>query len=223
MKTIGIIALVITCLFMAGLNLWNEFKDWFDRKYQQKGQGKPDNQSMDIRKDETKNIPDIIGKSKFNLKEEELKRKQRQAEQTRKITVDVEENNIPIHSIDLEKEENPLSGYTGPISSEEDIILYQGNGKADIIHEKNQSFTMDEFELLAKTLQGNPIPEKEEKQVPEILQKVQGTNLYEQFITQVNGAEAIAGNILRLAEIDSEMDNNNNSSNTGNLSKFIRT
>ncbi|MDH6309428.1 hypothetical protein M2451_002686 [Dysgonomonas sp. PFB1-18] len=223
MKTIGIIALTIACLFMAGLNLWNEFKDWFDKKYQRKEQGKPDNQSMDIRKDETKNIPDIIGKSKFNLKEEELKQKQRQAEQTRKITVDVEENNIPIHSIDLEKEENPLSGYTGPISSEDEIILDTQYDKTDIVQSKDQSFTMDEFELLAKTLQGKPMPEKEEKQIPEILQRVHGTNLYEQFISQVNGAEAIAGNILRLAEIDSEMDNNNNSSNTGNLSKFIRT
>lgn len=81
---------------------------------------------------------------------------------------------------------------------------------------------MDEFELLAKTLEGKPILQNEEKHVPEILQKVQGTNLYEQFIIQVNGAEKIASNILALAEIDSQA-NNSNSSNTGYLSKFIRT
>lgn len=206
--------LAAACLFMAGLNLWLEFKTWFDKRYQRK-----DNPSVDIQKTEKKNIPNVIGKSKFNMKEEELRSKQRQAERDEKIA---EEQNTPVHSMDLEMEKNPLSGYGGPITSEQEIILYSGYDKADrIIQTKEQSFTVDEFGLLATTLQGKPISPNEKIQVPEILQRVQGTNLYEQFLNQVDGAEGIAAAILSNAEDAKE--NITSIPVPGNLSKFIRT
>lgn len=221
-EIVGKIVLIIACLFMAGLNLWLEFKDWFSKRYQRKDKTGDKKQEP---KPQNEGIPDIIGKSKFNLKDSIERKRLEESIKTKPIASDKDEenNNTPFHSMDLEKKENPLSGYTGVVSSEDEIIVYSGNEKIDVALNNSQSVTMNEFELLAKTLQGNPIQKDEEKQIPEILQRVQGTNLYEQFIGQVNGAEAIAGNILRLAEIDSEMDNNNNSSNTGNLSKFIRT
>lgn len=215
-ETIGKIILIIACLYMAGLNLWLEFKGWFSKRYQRKDKTGDKKQEPKLQNGE---IPDIIGKSKFNLHEVQVQadRKKQEQEQSQQSEVTKEQPNPVIHSEQLERELLPNN------NSEEDIPLPAGpQNKLDVELQGSQAITMDEFELLAKTLEGKPISQNEESHVPEILQKVQGTNLYEQFIGQVNGAEKIASNILALAEIDSE-ENNSHSSNTGNLSKFIRT
>lgn len=220
METIGKIILIIACLFMAGLNLWLEFKDWFSKRYQRKDETGDKKQEPKLQNDRT---PDIVGKSKFNLHEVQVqaaKEKREREQKQEPAPTPAEQPNPVIHSEQLEQESLPDSE---PAESEEDISLSVAiQDRIDVELQGSQSITMDEFEMLAKTLEGKPISQNEEKHVPEILQKVQGTNLYEQFIGQVNGAEKIASNILALAEIDSE-ENNSHSSNTGNLSKFIRT
>ncbi|MFR9165097.1 MAG: hypothetical protein ACLVKO_02285 [Dysgonomonas sp.] len=223
-ETIGKIILIIACLFMAGLNLWLEFKGWFSKRYQRKDKTGDKKQEPRLQNDRT---PDIVGKSKFNLHEVQVQadREKREQEQEQKQKQEpaptlAEQPNPVIHSEHLEQESLPDNKSA---ESEEDISLPVAiQDRIDVELQGSQSITMDEFELLAKTLEGKPISQNEEKHVPEILQKVQGTNLYEQFIGQVNGAEKIASNILALAETDSEA-NNSNSSNPGNLSKFIRT
>ncbi len=196
MEKYKMVLLAVACLFMAGLNLWNEFKDWFDKRYQRKEKAdNPDESNW-------KSVPDVIGKSKTVF------HSQKEPEQSR------QEENIPIHSMDLEKEENPIAYYDGPVSSEEEIILYNGN---DAIYSQGQSVTVDEFGILANTLQGKPVPKHEETQVREALQKVQGTDLFEQLVSQVKGAKGIADKIMDGAG------NNNEASNTGfDFNKYIR-
>lgn len=215
-ETGGKIILIIACLFMAELNLWLEFKSWFEKKYQRKDKtdNKPQIPKSKLQNDE---VPDIVGKSNLNLHEVQVqaKRKKQLQEQGQQSDVAKEQPNQVIHSEQLEQESLPDNQ---PVNSEEDILLPIAiQDKINVELQGSQSITMDEFELLAKTLEGKSISQNEESHVPEILQKVQGTNLYEQFIGQVNGAEKIASNILALAEIDSE-ENNSNSSNSGNLS-----
>lgn len=228
-EKIKAILLAAACLFMAGLNMWNEFKDWFDKTYQRKDGNRKDEKKTSGSKvvlDE-RGIPDVVGKSRFNLQEEELRRKQKQEEQARRLAEVAEkaeeEQNKPVHSVDLEKEENPLQEYGGPVSSEEDIILYAGHTKDDAALAGEQAATVDEFNLLAKTLQGKPVPSNEKEQVPGILQRVQGMNIYEQFTRQVQGAEGIAAAILGKADELEENGSTSPISIPDNLSKFIRT
>lgn len=58
--------LAAACFFMACLNLWNIFKDWFDEKYQSRQENEGRKESSPTKKP----IPDIIGKSKFKLSNE---------------------------------------------------------------------------------------------------------------------------------------------------------
>lgn len=215
METIEKILLVIACLFMAGLNLWLEFKGWFSKRYQRKDKTGDKKQEPRL---QNEGIPDIMGKSKFNLREVQIQadREKREREQKQEpAQTPAAQPNPVIHSERLEQENLSESK---PAESEEDISLPVAiQDRIDVELQGSQSITMDEFELLTKTLEGKSISQNEESHVPEILQKVQGTNLYEQFIGQVNGAEKIDSNILALAEIDSE-ENNSNSSNSGNLS-----
>ncbi len=58
-EKIKAILLATACFFMACLNLWNEFKDWFDRKYQlRKGQGTNEKAPSPTKEP----VPDIVGK-----------------------------------------------------------------------------------------------------------------------------------------------------------------
>jgi hypothetical protein len=213
--------LAIACLFMAGLNLWNEFKDWFDKTYQRKDK-KPNN-GKDTSENKTtldeRGIPDIIGKSKTVLHSRKEPEQTKEKDEDKEIEKD---ENPPVHSMYLEKEKN-ASETTEPLTSEEDIPIVTTHTKDNAALSGGQSFTFDEFGLLAKTLQGKPVSAYQRDQVPEIRQRVQGTNLYEQFIGQVKGAEDIASAILRKAD---ELEGNKSTSLTpasGNLSKFIRT
>lgn len=190
-ETIGKIILVIACLFMAGLNLWNEFSDWFNKKYQKRSDNNQPAKS--ITKEKQKGIiPNIIGESKFRLRTKE-------------------EENIPFHSIELEKE-LPEKAQINP---EDELVPLDIVSNQNTIHD--QGVTIDEFEMLANTLQGK-ITRNTESQVKEVLQKMKGTNLLEQFTNQVKGAEDIANKIL--ASFDN---NEKNINNTGfDFSKYIR-
>lgn len=190
-ETIGKIILVIACLFMAGLNLWNEFSDWFNKKYQKRSDNNQPAKS--ITKEKQKGIvPNIIGESKFRLRT-------------------IEEENIPFHSIELEKE-LPEKGQINP---EDELVPLDIVSNQNTIHD--QGVTIDEFEMLANTLQGK-ITRNTEPQVKEVLQKMKGTNLLEQFTKQVKGAGGIANKIL--ASFDN---NEKNINNTGfDFSKYIR-
>lgn len=190
-ETIGKIILVIACLFMAGLNLWNEFSDWFNKKYQKRSDNNQPAKS--ITKEKQKGIvPNIIGESKFRLRSKE-------------------EENTPFHSIELEKELPEKK----QINPEDELVPLDIVSNQNTIHD--QGITVDEFEILANTLQGK-ITRNTESQVKEVLQKMKGTNLLEQFTNQVKGAEDIANKIL------GSFDNNEkNINNTGfDFSKYIR-
>lgn len=191
-ETIGKIILVIACLFMAGLNLWNEFSDWFNKKYQKRSDNNQPAKS--ITKEKQKEIvPNIIGESKFRLRTKE-------------------EENIPFHSIELEKELPEKK----QINPEDELVPLDIISNQNTIHD--QGITVDEFEILANTLQGKIIPRDIESQVKETLQKMKGTNLLEQFTNRVKGAEGIANKIL--ASFDN---NEKNLNNTGfDFSKYIR-
>ncbi len=191
-ETIGKIILVIACLFMAGLNLWNEFSDWFNKKYQKRSDNNQPTKS--ITKEKQKGIvPNIIGESKFRLRT-------------------IEEENIPFHSIELEKELPEKK----QINPEDELVPLDIVSNQNTIHD--QGITVDEFEMLANTLQGKVIPRDIESLIKETLQKMKGTNLLEQFTNQVKGAEGIANKIL------GSFDNNEkNINNTGfDFSKYIR-
>lgn len=191
-ETIGKIILVIACLFMAGLNLWNEFSDWFNKKYQKRSDNNQPTKS--ITKEKQKGIvPNIIGESKFRLRT-------------------IEEENIPFHSIELEKDLPEKE----QINPEDELVPLDIVSNQNTIHD--QGVTIDEFEMLANTLQRKIIPRDIESQVKETLQKMKGTNLLEQFTSRVKGAEGIANKIL------GSFDNNEkNINNTGfDFSKYIR-
>lgn len=166
MKTFGLILLTIACLYMAGLNLWLLFKDWFNERYQKKDETKDTLQKPRMQKDE---IPDIIGKSKTNLR-------------TLQAEVEKQENK-PFLEIELEKESIPLSTL---LPDQTDIEMQGG-----------QSITTDEFSLMAKSLSGQRISSDDEILVNEVLQKAKGTDLFAQFVKQVKGAEGIANAILK--------------------------
>ncbi|PXV60935.1 hypothetical protein CLV62_12822 [Dysgonomonas alginatilytica] len=207
------VLLPIACLYMAGLNLWLLFKDWFKERYARKG----DAMKQDKRvgrvgesKGDERNIPSFVGKSKWN--EEQQKRKQDQLEQEVKNLKDkldeVTKNqsilSIPLEAIPKEQDAEHQNSYDQPVSSEEEIILDTTYDKSDVELSGNQSFTMDEFEMVAKSLKGNPVSKDEEKQVAEIIPRIKGTDMFRQFIGQVNGAEEKALQILKFAEAISQ-------------------
>lgn len=125
-ETIGKIILVIACLFMAGLNLWNEFSDWFNKKYQKRSDNNQPAKS--ITKEKQKGIiPNIIGESKFRLRTKE-------------------EENIPFHSIELEKEFPEKE----QINPEDELVPLDIVSNQNTIHDQG-GVTIDEFEMLANT------------------------------------------------------------------------
>lgn len=217
----GLGLLVIVCLYMAGLNLWLLFKEWFNERYARKKTNNiehdPNKRVAKVGMSKTTDVPSIIGKSKFNLEKEEQKRNRLEVEvKTLKGELEEIKKNQPIYSIPLEKE-NKVNNQ--PISSEDEIIRHSIYDKTDAELASKQSFTMDEFELMTKSLSGKTVTKQEAQQVAYIIPKMKGTDMYQQFIGQVKGAENRAMEILRMSE-DDEFDNQ---SGMGNLSKFIRT
>lgn len=218
----GLGVLVVVCLYMAGLNLWLLFKDWFNERFEAKQNKDNPNKRVGrvgVAKVDEKHVS-IIGESKYNLEREVTK--QRQLEQEIKTLKDeleeIKKNQI-IHSIPLKKEAEPPPD-NGSVSSEDEIlILHPTPDKNDTELASSQSFTMDEFGLMAKSLSSKDVTKQEEKLVAEIIPRMKGTDMYQQFIGQVKGAENRAMEILRMA------DNKYNEEPIGmnNLSKYIRT
>jgi len=226
------ILLAIACLFMAGLNLWILFKDWFDKKYQKRTDTKQNNNNNN-NVNENKNLPSIIGKSKYNLREEmEKERLKKQSEELLKRIEDlekkqlagvVEENNAPVHSMDLEKEKYPLQEYTGPVSSEEDIILHTVYDKTDAKLAGSQALAFDEMEMVIKSLGGHPVTAEEKTRVPEVMSRFQGTDMYEKLLDRIEGAKEVA-----LAALNEYRENDENNSGeipsgvNNDFNKYIR-
>lgn len=193
-EKIGLAFLFVACLYMAGLNLWLLFKDWFNENYAKKNS--KDDIPNCIGKSKT-----IIGASKFNLEQERQKQNRLAQEvETLKRELGTIKKNEIIYSIPLEdlkeekSKEHPLNGE--PISSEEDIELNANYTKADVELAGSQSVTVDQFELMAKSLSGKTITSVESQQLAEIIPKMKGTSVFQQFLKQVKGAEEKVGEIM---------------------------
>lgn len=186
----GLILLLFACLFMAGLNLWLIFKEWFNDNYAKKSP-KKDNPNYIGKSKTQENI--IIGESKFNLEQERQKRNE----------VEVKNKNEPILSIPLEEvSEHPLNNQ--PISSEEDIPLDTIYTREDAELATSQGVTIDQFEMLAQSLSNKTISKEEAQQVAEIIPKVRGTDMFQQYMGQVKGAEQKVLEIMSMAESENE-------------------
>lgn len=216
------IILPIICIYLAGINLWLLFKDWFNERFEKKQAKENLNKRVGrvgLAKVDERQVS-IMGESKYNLEKEAIK--QSQLEQEIKALKDelkeIKKNQI-IHSIPLEKEVEPPLDNRAVSSEEEFLMLAPNPDKMDTELSSSQSFTMDEFGLMARSLSGKAVTRQEEKLVAEIIPKMRGTDMYQQFIGQVKGAESRAMEILRMAE-DNESENQ---TGMGNLSKFIRT
>lgn len=218
----GLGVLVVVCLYMAGLNLWLLFKDWFYEHFETKHDKENPNKRVGrvgVAKVDERQVS-IMGVSKYNLEKEATKQSQLEQEiKTLKDKLEKIKKNHIIHSMPLEKEVEPPPNNRAVSSEEEFLILAPNPDKMDTELSSSQSFTMDEFGLMAKSLSGKTVTRQEEKRVAEIIPKMKGTDMYQQFIGQVKGAESRAMEILRMAE-NNESDNQ---SGMGNLSKFIRT
>ena len=225
-EKIKAILLATACLFMACLNMWNIFKDWFDKKYQSRQENKNRKEHSPTKE----SIPDIIGKSKFKLKEDNIF-KQAEPEQIKpedllkKEIAELKElvlqqskmieENKPFMSIPLEVKE---SSDIDPDTIDDESI--------PILTEKERSqfstgTTLDEFELVVKTLQGKPITKDEEKEVGYIIPKIEGTDIYNQFTKQIHGAEERAMAILNKIE-DGRQVISGNETDGFDYMKFIR-
>lgn len=222
-EKIKAILLATACFFMACLNLWNIFKDWFDKKYQSKNRDK-DKQSPTKEKEP---IPDIIGKSKFQLKNEDYHKKEsvKQEDPIKKEIAELKElvlqqskmieENKPFMSIPI-KDVVPPDGE--PVNLEEESVT--------VLSEKERSqfstgTSIDEFELVVKTLRGKPITQEEETQVEQIIPKIEGTDIYNLFTKQIQGAEERAMAILNRIE-DNRQALSGNESGGFDYMKYIR-
>ncbi len=211
-EKIKAILLAAACFFMACVNLWNEFKDWFDRKYQpRKGQGANEKEPSPTKEP----VPDIVGKSKFKLtpdnyplkQEKSIKQVEPTSEQENPLKKEIAElkelvlqqskmieENKPFLSVPMEWE--TPAGNT-PVDLEKETV--------QVLTEKERSpfstgTSLDEFELVVRTLKGKPITKDEETQVGQIIPKIEGTDIYHQFTRQIQGAEERAMEILNRIE-----------------------
>jgi hypothetical protein len=229
LEKIKAILLATACFFMACLNLWNLFKDWFDKKYQPQSRDK-DKQSP-IKEKEP--IPDIIGKSKFQLKNEDYRKDAKatqeelvkQEDPIKKEIAELKElvlqqskmieENKPFMSIPI-KEIAP-SDIDPDIIDEESVPILTENQRSPFSTGTN----IDEFELVVKTLKGKPITKEEETQVEQIIPKIEGTDIYNQFTRQIQRAEERAMAILNRIE-DNRQTLSGNESGGFDYRKYVR-
>lgn len=223
-EKIKAILLVTACFFMACLNLWNIFKDWFDKKYQSRQKDRDSKEHSPTKEP----IPDIIGRSKFKLKEENISKQaepepielenplKKEIAELKELVLQqskmIEENkpfmSIPLETLVLDEE----------IDYEEESL--------PVLTEKERSqfstgTTLDEFELVVKTLQGKAITKEEEIQVEQIMPKIEGTDIYNQFTRQIHGAEERAMAILNKVE-DNKQALSGNGADGFDYRKFVR-
>lgn len=223
-EKIKAILLATACFFMACLNLWNIFKDWFDNKYQSRQKDKDSKERSPTKEP----IPDIIGKTKFKLKEESISKQaepepiepenplKKEIAELKELVLQqskmIEENkpfmSIPLDTLvsdeEIDYEEEPL-----PILTEKERSQF------------STGTTLDEFELVVKTLKGKPITKEEETQVGCIIPKIEGTDIYNQFTRQIHGAEERAMAILNRVE-DSRQALSGNGAEGFDYRKFVR-
>lgn len=186
----ALILLFFACLFMAGLNLWLIFKEWFNKNYAKKCPEKDTTNYIGKSKTQ-ENL--IIGESKFNLEQERQKRNE----------VETIKANDPILSIPLEEvSEHPLNNQ--PISSEEGISLDTIYTREDAELANSQGVTIDQFKMLAQSLSNNAISKEEALQVADIIPKVRGTDMSQQYMGQVKGTEQKVLEIISMAESENE-------------------
>jgi hypothetical protein len=132
MEKFGAFILVVACLFMACLNLWNLFKEWFDSKYQ------PRNVNKDSSPEKAGEQNDGIDKHIYIYKDK-LKEKNVDL----KTEFAAPKQNEPFLSIDMDKKE----------WLEEEIVFLETTSRGKENPERFDSgATMDEFELVAKAL-----------------------------------------------------------------------
>ncbi|KAA6348344.1 hypothetical protein EZS27_004234 [termite gut metagenome] len=208
MEKFGAFLLVVACLFMACLNLWNLFKEWFDSKYQ------PRNENKDSSAERAGEENDGIDKHIYIYKDK-LKEKDK-GMNVKTEFADLKQNE-PSLSIDMEKEYPPNNNQ---VHMEEETVLLETTSRGK---EHPESFdsgaTMDEFELVAKALRGKPINKREEQQAGHIITRIAGTELFKQFTLQIRGAQERAEAILnRLDNEDSKEDDFSNF----DISRYIR-
>ena len=226
-EKIKAILLAMACFFMACLNLWNIFKDWFDKKYQSRQEDK-DKKGRSSTKEA---IPDIIGKTKFKLKkgsiskqtelepikpEDPLKKEIAELKELVLQQFKMIEENKPFMSIPLERKE----------LSDVDADNYLDEEEIPVLTEKERSQfssvkSLDEFELVVRTLKGNPITKEEETQIEQIIPKIEGTDIYHQFTKQIHGAEERAMAILNRIE-DSRQALFSNGYDSFDYMKFVK-
>lgn len=192
--------LAIACLYLAGLNLWLEFKAWFNERYVRRTD-KPANKV----KPDQRNTLNFACKSAFNLQEEQFELKQRQKENEEEENERIKkiannqlfENNSPFKEIALDRLGTRSSVNNQPISSYEDIELDLACSPQDAALAGGQSATWDEIQLLAQSLEGKATNKIQEKEAAMIITKLNGTGIYDQFLNQIQGAEDRASAILR--------------------------
>lgn len=202
-EKIKAILLATACFFMACLNLWNLFKDWFDKKYKpRKGDAEEIQPSP-----QKEQMPDIIGKSKFKLSDERKPKQEEPLKQDNPLKKEIVElkelilqqskmieDNKPFISVPMEVRElsnidtDTLDGESIPLLTEKEHSQF------------STGTTLDELELVVKTLKGKPITKEEEKEVSHIIPKIEGTDIYNQFTKQIHGAEERAIAILNRIE-----------------------
>ncbi|KAA6336784.1 hypothetical protein EZS27_015083 [termite gut metagenome] len=171
----GALLLALACIFMAGLNLWNLFKVWFDSKYQ------PRNENKDSSAEKAGEKNDGIDKYKYiyiypdKLKQKDMDVKNEFADP---------KQNEPFMSVNMEKEYPPNNNQVN--LEEETVPVVKGKITASCVFDSGT--TMDEFEAIAKILKGNPIAKDERKQAIQSMMKVQGTDIYNQLVNRIGGA-----------------------------------
>lgn len=210
-ETLGKILLFVACMYMAGLNLWLLFKDWFNERYQRKKENKGINPKN--LKNETfsnNDVSNIIGKSKTKLQDKSKESSSIRVEESEKEKE--EKENKPIYSQPLEREQQQEID-----EKQETIFLGDSNSKTTSY---DQGVAVDEFSLLTDTLNGKAMSNNEKPQIKETLKKIQGTSFFEQFAAQVKGAEGIASAILSSSE--EEEDTLTPDNNQFEWNKYIR-
>lgn len=225
-EKIKAILLATACFYMACLNLWNIFKDWFDKKYQSRKEHNDKTESSPTKE----TVPNIIGKSKFQLKKENIS-KQTEAEPMKpedplkKEIAELKElvlqqskmieENKPFMSIPVEVKE--FSDIDSDTLDEESIPLLTEKERSQF----STGTTLDEFELVVRTLKGNPITKEEETKVGYIIPKIEGTDIYNQFTRQIHGAQERAIAILNRIE-DNRQALSGNGTESFDFRKFVR-
>lgn len=173
-EKIKAILLAAVCFFMACLNLWNIFKDWFDEKYQSRQKDKDSKDRSPVKEP----IPDIIGKTKFKLSDERKPKQEDSMKQDDPLKKEIAElKELVLKQSKMIEENKPFMSVPMEVKEPSDVDPDTIDDESiPILTEKERSqfssgTSLDEFELVARTLKGKPITKEEETQVGQIIPK----------------------------------------------------